>query len=149
GPSQGSSLSILTEPHAELAPFHTRSPRRRYSRNGRYGIFHWSRGSLRLDARELHNLAPLLGFVGNELAEIGRRAWEYRAAKVGKPRNHLGIGESHVNFLVQFFYDVRWRVPGGTDAERRARLIARNKIAYGWHMRQRRRARRCGYRQRA
>src|SRR5215468_3238751 len=37
-PSQGSSLSILTEPHDELAAFHTRSPRRRYSRNGSYGI---------------------------------------------------------------------------------------------------------------
>src|SRR5262245_4984630 len=33
-PSQGSSLSILTEPRDELAPFHTRSPRRRFSRNG-------------------------------------------------------------------------------------------------------------------
>src|SRR6266540_5666085 len=31
GPSQGSSLSILTEPRDELAPFHTRSTRRRYS----------------------------------------------------------------------------------------------------------------------
>src|SRR5262249_1104649 len=37
-PSQGSSLSILTEPHEELAPFHTRSPRRRDSRNGICGI---------------------------------------------------------------------------------------------------------------
>src|SRR5262249_33421130 len=36
-PSQGWSLSILTEPRDELAPFHTRSPRRRYSRNGIYG----------------------------------------------------------------------------------------------------------------
>src|SRR5262249_7878932 len=34
GPAKGSSLSILTEPQDELAPFHTRSPRRRYSRNG-------------------------------------------------------------------------------------------------------------------
>src|SRR5215468_3359950 len=38
-PGLGSSLSILTEPNDELAPFHTRSPRRRHSRNGRYGIF--------------------------------------------------------------------------------------------------------------
>src|SRR5262249_55082749 len=37
-PSQGSSLSILTEPYAELAPFHIRSPCRRDSRNGCYGI---------------------------------------------------------------------------------------------------------------
>src|SRR5262249_2467559 len=37
-PSQRSSLSILTEPNDELAPFHARSPRRRDSRNGCYGI---------------------------------------------------------------------------------------------------------------
>src|SRR5262249_7880587 len=31
-------LSILTQPRDTLAPFHTRSRRRRYSRNGRYGM---------------------------------------------------------------------------------------------------------------
>ncbi len=30
--------------------------------------------SLRLDASELHHLGPFLGFVGNELAELGGRA---------------------------------------------------------------------------
>ena len=30
------------------------------------------RGSLRLDARELDQLGPLLGFVGDELAEAGQ-----------------------------------------------------------------------------
>ena len=34
----------------------------------RYGI---SAGSLRLDVGELYQLRPLLGFVGNELAEVG------------------------------------------------------------------------------
>jgi len=29
-------------------------------------------GSICLDAGELHHLAPLLGFVGDELAELGR-----------------------------------------------------------------------------
>ena len=32
-----------------------------------------SGGSLRLDACELDHLGPLLGFVGDELAEVGRR----------------------------------------------------------------------------
>src|SRR5262249_18120687 len=58
GPSQGSSLSILREPHAELAPFHTRSPRRRYSRNET--LWNASLSLLRLDPCELHHLAPLL-----------------------------------------------------------------------------------------
>jgi len=43
------------------------------SRNGRYGIFGQDRvGSLRLDAGGLDYLGPLLGFVGDELAEVGR-----------------------------------------------------------------------------
>ena len=32
------------------------------------------RGSLRLDVRRADHLAPLLGFVGNELSEVGGRA---------------------------------------------------------------------------
>jgi hypothetical protein len=32
------------------------------------------RGSIRLEAGELDHLPPLFGFVGDELAEIGRRA---------------------------------------------------------------------------
>src|SRR6516162_8189551 len=79
-PSQGSSLSILTEPHDELAPFHTRSPRRRYSRNETL----WNIGSellsLRLDVGRDNHLAPFFGLVGDELAEIGGRACEHRAA---------------------------------------------------------------------
>src|SRR5262245_2755071 len=36
--------------------------------------------SLRLDARELHHLAPLLSIVRNKFAELGRRAWKHRGA---------------------------------------------------------------------
>ena len=42
--------------------------------------------SLRLDAGELDHLAPLLGFLGDQLAEVGGRARKHRAAKIGKPR---------------------------------------------------------------
>ena len=38
--------------------------------------------SVCLDARRPEHLAPLLGFVGDELAEVRRRACEYRAAEV-------------------------------------------------------------------
>ena len=52
-------------------------------------------GSLRLDVRRLDHLAPLLGFVGDELAEVGRRVIDIgSSAQVGKPRLHLGIGEA-------------------------------------------------------
>ena len=40
-----------------------------------------SPASLRLEARELDHLAPLLGFVGDELAEVGGRAGKYRTAQ--------------------------------------------------------------------
>src|SRR5215467_2040239 len=66
-PSHGWSLSILTEPHDELAPFRTRSPRRRYSPNETL----WNvaaGGSLQLDVGRHNHLAPFLGFVGDELA---------------------------------------------------------------------------------
>ena len=38
-----------------------------------------------LMAGELDHLAPLLGFVGDELAEVGGRARKRRAAEVGEP----------------------------------------------------------------
>jgi hypothetical protein len=39
-------------------------------------------GSLRLDAGELDHPAPLLGFVGDELSKVGRRAGKRCAAEV-------------------------------------------------------------------
>src|SRR5262245_12570963 len=45
---------------------------------------------LRLDAGELDHLGPLFGFVGNELAEVRRRASEYHAADLCETRSHFG-----------------------------------------------------------
>jgi hypothetical protein len=44
----------------------------RHSRNGIYGTGAESGGSICLDANELHHLGPLFGFVGDELAKVGR-----------------------------------------------------------------------------
>src|SRR5262249_13225614 len=44
------------------------------SRNGRDGYPAGLVGSLRFEPRELHDLGPLFGFVGNEFSEIGGRA---------------------------------------------------------------------------
>jgi hypothetical protein len=57
-------------------------------------------GLIRLDSREPDHLAPFLGFVGNELTEIGRRAHKRRAAKFGEPRFDLGIAKARVDLLL-------------------------------------------------
>ena len=46
-----------------------------------------------LEASELDDLGPLLGFVGEELAKVGGRAWKRSATKVGKARLHAGVGK--------------------------------------------------------
>jgi len=57
--------------------------------------------SLRLDVGSPDHLGPFLGFVGDELTKIGRRARKHRAAQVGKTRLEFGIGESRVDVLVE------------------------------------------------
>jgi hypothetical protein len=42
--------------------------------------------SLRLDAGKLDDLAPFLGFIGDQFPEIGRRTRKQRCAEIGKPR---------------------------------------------------------------
>jgi hypothetical protein len=86
----------------------------RYSPNGVYGI---SAASLRLDARGLDHLGPLLGFVGDELAEIGGRARQRRTTHIGKPRLHFGIGEGSVDLLVELLDDLSWCGLRCADAE--------------------------------
>src|ERR1700684_277722 len=56
--------------------------------------------SLRLDVRELDHLGPFLGFIGNELTEIGRRAGKWHGAPSGKGGLQRGIGEGGVALLV-------------------------------------------------
>jgi hypothetical protein len=59
-----------------------------------------SAGSICLDACELHHLAPLLGFLDDQLAEVSGRTSKHRAAEVSEPRFHVGIGEASVDLLV-------------------------------------------------
>jgi hypothetical protein len=49
-----------------------------------------TRGSIRLGARERYHLAPLLGLVGDKLAEVGGRQRQHRGAEVGEARFILG-----------------------------------------------------------
>ena len=56
---------------------------------------------LRLDVGRPDYFGPLLGVVGDELSEVAGRARKHRAAKLGKPRRQLWIGEGDVDFFVE------------------------------------------------
>ena len=87
-----------------------------HSRNGRYGISAAAVASVCLDVGRPDHLAPLLGFVGDELSEVGGRARKHRAAQIGEPRLHLGIGEAGIDLLVELLDDLGGRVLGRADA---------------------------------
>src|SRR5262249_33877016 len=66
---------------------------RAISRNGIYGMSADDDGLFRLDVEGPDDVAPLLRFVGDELAEVRGRAHKRCAAQVSKPRFRLGVGE--------------------------------------------------------
>src|SRR5262252_1819238 len=68
--------------------------------------------SFRLDAGELDDLGPFLGFFRNHFAEIGGRSGQHRAAQVGKPCVCFGIGKHGVDLVVELLDDLGGRVPG-------------------------------------
>src|SRR5262245_8767183 len=109
--------------------------------------------SFRLDARELDNLPPLLAFVGDEPAEVGRRAGKRRCGQIGQSCLDLGIGEARIDLVVQLVDDLGGRVLGGAEAGPETRLIAWQDVAQSWNVgqdlrsrlgRQRERAERAG-----
>jgi len=54
-------------------------------------------GSFGLDTDPSDNLAPLFGFISDELAEVGGRAREYGAAKVGnEPCPECRVSETRI-----------------------------------------------------
>src|SRR5262245_13403425 len=124
----------------------TRSPRRRYSRNGTLWNIDSGSASLRLDVEGPDDVAPLLRFVGDELAEVGGRTRKYRAAEVSEPRFHFWVGESGVDLLVECVDDLGGLVPGCAEADLRTRFVAGDKIVYGWDIGQPLPARCCRHR---
>src|SRR5262245_24436976 len=86
-----------------------------HSPNGIYGMS--MAGSLRLDVRELHHLAPFLGFLGDQLAELDRRSWQGRTAEVSEAGLHLRVVESRVDLLVELLDDLGRRGLRCADAE--------------------------------
>jgi hypothetical protein len=81
--------------------------------------------SLRLDVGRADHLAPLLGFLGNELPEVGGRARKRGATQIGKARLDLGIDKGRVDLLIEFVDDLNWRVLSLTESESRSRHTIR------------------------
>jgi hypothetical protein len=113
---------------SKFAAYRPARPRGRGTRHSRNGTL-WNirppeAALLRLDVGRSDHLAPLLGFIGDEVAEVGGRARNHRAAQVGKPRLDLGVGERGVDFLVELVDDLGGRFLGCADANPRTRLVA-------------------------
>src|SRR5580692_2860737 len=92
--------------------------------------------SLRLYVRELDHLGPFLGFIGDELAEIGRRAGKWHGAEIGKPLLQRGIGEASIDFLVELVDDVGGRALRCADAVEAARIVTRHELRHSRDIRQ-------------
>src|SRR5262245_7259844 len=106
-------------------------------------------GLICLDAREVHHLAPLLGFVGDEPSKVGGRADKRCASEVSQPRLDFGIGEARVDLLVELLDDLGWRGLRCADAKPETRFVARHKLSQGRDVRQYVQARRASDRERA
>src|SRR5215468_11393908 len=92
----------------------------------------WTSGwSVRLGARKFDYRSPLLGFLGDEFAEIGRREGKLSATFVRKPRLYFGIGESGVDFPIKRIDDLGRRILGRANAEPGTCLVARHELAHG------------------
>src|SRR5262249_7588379 len=68
--------------------------------------------SFRLDVGPPDHLRPLFLVICDEFSELGRRAGTHRAAEIGKPRPHLGIGERRIDFLIELVDDLGPRFLG-------------------------------------
>ena len=84
---------------------------------------------LRLDARELDHLAPLLGFFGDEFSEGGRRHRHRLGSQSNQPRLDFRISKDGVDLLVELVDDRRWRVSGRAEPVPTACLISRYELA--------------------
>src|SRR5262245_25793327 len=106
-------------------------------------------GSFRLYTGELDHLAPLLGFVGDQLAKVCGRTGKNHATHVGELRLEFAISESGVDLRVELVDDLGRRAPGHADAEPAGRLVTWQEIAHSWNVRQRIRTRCARYCERA
>src|SRR5262245_31728108 len=83
------------------------------------------------DIERPDHFAPLLGLVGDELAEVGRGQRKHRAAQVGEASTELGIGKARIDLFVELVDDLCGGTLWRPNAVPRAHLIAWNRLAYG------------------
>src|SRR5262249_30050844 len=102
-------------PHALRRPAPQAGPRTRSSAEA---------SSLRLDVGGPDHLVPFLGLFGDELAEVGRRAWKCGGAPLGKPRLQLRVGEGRVDLRVELVDDLGWCVLWRDDPKHLPRIPA-------------------------
>src|SRR5262249_24073278 len=88
-------------------------------------------GSPGFDVERPDHFAPLLGLLGDELAEVGRGQFKHRAAQFGEPSTQIGIGKARIDLFVELFDDLGGGTLWGTYAVPRAHLIAWDKLTYG------------------
>src|SRR5262245_1527901 len=93
--------------------------------------------SIRPNACELDHLCPLLGFRGDEPAEVGRRACQHGAPHVGDSSLDLGIGERRVDLSVELGHDRGWRMSGRTNSLPDTRLESREGFGHRRDIRER------------
>ena len=99
--------------------------------------------------RSIHEyLAPLFGFLGDELTEAGGRARKHRDPQSVEPRFYSGIGETGIDLLVELINDFGGCVLWRADAEPDTQLVARHKLAHSRDIRKHFRAGRRCHRQR-
>jgi hypothetical protein len=94
------------------------------ARNGRSGISGRLSRSFRLDVGRPYDLAPLLGFVRDELPKVRGREHEFSAPKFSEPCLDIGVREEGVYLLVELFEYFRGSVLGREEANARREAIA-------------------------
>ena len=63
-------------------------------------------GSFGFDVGRPDYLSPLLGFVGDELAEVDGRERKHVATQIRKPHLDLGLSKASVDLLVELLDDL-------------------------------------------
>src|ERR1700758_5119636 len=94
-------------------------------------------GSLRLDARKLDDLRPLLHLGRDEGLTFSRGQRHRRDTEVRKPRLQYRVGQNSNHFLIERVDDLGGQMLWCAKSLPSAGLEARNKLPQGWHVRER------------
>src|SRR5215469_18735935 len=91
----------------------------------------------RLDVGRPDHFAPLLSFVRQEFAEVGRRRRHWHATQYGKALFHLGVGQTSVYLSIELLDDLGRGARGRSEAVPVVRLEPRNCLGNRSHIGQR------------